>query len=91
MGDLILTTRGSNDGYKRSKVIEGLIYIGITIFLFAFVLHNKISDDSPFFLIFMILATASGIYGVITCLVHPLLFAKSYLDIYQDKICGKAI
>jgi hypothetical protein len=48
-------------------------------------------EDDPFFLPFMVLAAASAIYGVVTSMMHPLMFGQSYMEIYPDRMFGKGI
>ena len=87
---MILSTKGTNNSYKTKGMIGALMMIGLGIvFLILYFFLSSKSSDNKLVAVF-VLSMLSFFDGLIQ-LVKNNTFAKSYLEIYSDKISGKGI
>lgn len=87
---MILSTKGTNSKYKNGAIINGVItmILGVLIIGFYCFASSKTSDSK--LIVLMLVGLFFLAEGLITMCIK-ILFSKSFVEIYQDRMKGKGI
>lgn len=90
MNGVILTTKGTTKSYRSRGIIGGVIMgvAGLFVLIIFFVFSSRVHDNR---LVFFLIIALFMLFDAFVTIAVKCAYARSYVDIYGDRLVGKGI